>query len=188
LAVLIGDVCGHGPREAAFGAALRAGWKAIALSGEDDPAAWITALDEAFFRDGRIDTYVTMCTGLVDAPAGVVRMLSLGHPQPVLLGRPVRLLDVPPFAPLGIGVDDAWKATELAWNGQPMLFYTDGLVENPNEHGKPQRWFAEGLLRWLDAHPEVRSPNDYADELVRAATERRALHDDVALLIVTCAR
>ena len=57
LAALIGDVCGHGPREAAFGAALRAGWKSIALGGKHDPADWVDELNAAFFQDGRIDTF-----------------------------------------------------------------------------------------------------------------------------------
>ena len=70
LAVLIGDVCGHGPREAAIGAALRAGWKAIALSDKRDPADWVDALNVAFFSDGRIDTYVTLCTGYLDRGPG----------------------------------------------------------------------------------------------------------------------
>jgi hypothetical protein len=85
LAVLIGDVCGHGPREAAFGSALRAGWKAIALGGDDDPTGWVASLDEAFFRDGRVDTYVTLCTGWIDRTIGVARLVSLGHPAPIAL-------------------------------------------------------------------------------------------------------
>jgi serine phosphatase RsbU (regulator of sigma subunit) len=187
LAVLIGDVCGHGPREAAFGAALRAGWKAIALSGKDDPAQWVAALDASFFRDGRIDTYVTLCTGLLDRSARGARLVNLGHPPPVLLTRPVRLIDVPPLHPLGLGSNDDWTATDFPWSGQPTLFYTDGLIENPNVRGEPNRWFEEGLLAWLDAHPNVDTPNDYADRLVRSATEGRELRDDVALLVVAAA-
>jgi hypothetical protein len=91
---------------------------------------------------------------------------------------------VPSSRPLGLGVD-AWKATELRWNGQPILFYTDGLIENPRERGKPQRWFEDGLLAWLDGHAVGSGPKDYADGLIRAATEQRRLRDDVALLLVT---
>jgi serine phosphatase RsbU (regulator of sigma subunit) len=188
LAVLIGDVCSHGPREAAFGSALRAGWKAIVMSGKDDPADWVAALDTSFFRDGRIDTYVTLCVALFDLSACEVRVINLGHPPPVLLAQPVRPLDVPPFRPLGLGFDDDWVATAIPWNRQPMLFYTDGLIENPVSREEPKRWFEAGLLAWLEGHPGVDDPIDYADRLIQSATEGRQLRDDVALLLVAAAR
>jgi serine phosphatase RsbU (regulator of sigma subunit) len=184
LAVMIGDVCGHGPREAAFGSALRAGWKAIVLSGKDDPAEWVAALDTSFFRDGRIDTYVTICVALFDLTACQVRVISLGHTPPVVVAPPVRPLDVRPFHPLGLGFDDYWTATAFPWNGEPMLFYTDGLIENPVSRREPNRWFEAGLLAWLEAHQGVDDPIDYADRLVRSATDGRELRDDVALLLI----
>jgi serine phosphatase RsbU (regulator of sigma subunit) len=187
LAVMIGDVCGHGPREAAYGSALRAGWKAIVLSGKDDPADWVAALDTSFFRDGRIDTYVTMCAALFDLSACQVRLISLGHPPPVLVAQPVRPLDVRPFRPLGLGFDDDWNAKAVPWKGEPMLFYTDGLIENPVSRAQPNRWFEAGLLSWLEAHQVVDDPIGYADRLVRSATEGRELRDDVALLLIAAA-
>ena len=66
-------VAKHAPREAAFGAAHRAGWKSIALGGQRAPAEWVEALDVAFFRDGRIDTYATLCTGYLDLQARISR-------------------------------------------------------------------------------------------------------------------
>jgi serine phosphatase RsbU (regulator of sigma subunit) len=184
LAVLIGDVCGHGPREAAFGTALRAGWKAIALSGKHDPADWVDALDASFFRDGRIDTYVTLCTGYLDVITGVSRLVNVGHPPPVLLEHPVRVLDLPPTPPLGLGLNDNWTAIEVPWAGQPMLLYTDGLVENPNRQGKPRRWGELGLLAWLDAHPQTTALTDLADRLLQSATTGRTIRDDIAILII----
>ena len=34
LRLLVGDVCGHGPDEAAIGVWLRSAWRALALAGE----------------------------------------------------------------------------------------------------------------------------------------------------------
>ena len=184
LAVLIGDVCGHGPREAAFGAALRAGWKSIALGGKHDPVDWVDALNAAFFQDGRIDTYATMCTGYVDLSAGVTRLVNVGHPPPVLLEQPARVLDLPSAPPLGLGVFDQWVATELTWGGQPLVFYTDGLIENPHQHGEARRWGVEGMLAWLDRRPPTTNIDDLADALLAAATAQRDLRDDIAMLIV----
>jgi serine phosphatase RsbU (regulator of sigma subunit) len=184
LAVLIGDICGHGPREAAFGAALRAGWKSIALGGKSDPAEWVEALDAAFFRDGRIDTYATLCTGYLDREERVTRLVNLGHPPPVLRSGSWHALDLPPEPPLGLGLTDTWTAIDLAWAGEPLLFYTDGLIESPRNEGSAERWGTEGLLTWLDAHPPAITAAGLSD-LVDEATAGRDVRDDIAVLLVT---
>jgi serine phosphatase RsbU (regulator of sigma subunit) len=188
LAVVIGDVCGHGPREAAFGAALRAGWKSIALGGKQDPADWMDALNVSFFQDGRIDTYVTMCTGYFDPDAEAARFVIAGHPPPVSLGRSARPLDLPRARPLGLGLADAWAAADLAWRGEPLLFYTDGLIENPKLEGPPRRWGEAGLLAWLDAHLPIVTARGLVDAMLEAATAGRDLRDDIAILLVAADR
>jgi serine phosphatase RsbU (regulator of sigma subunit) len=183
-AVVIGDVCGHGPREAAFGSALRAGWKAIALGNGGDPVDWVQSLDDAFFRDGRIDTYVTMCTGWIDREMGRMRLVTLGHPPPVMLGSSPRELSVQPAPPLGLGHHGGWVATEHEWPGAPVLFYSDGLVENPGRGDGSDRWGIEGLLCWLATRPQHGDLTQVADDLVTVASRERQRRDDVALLLV----
>ncbi|HEY3483866.1 MAG TPA: PP2C family protein-serine/threonine phosphatase, partial [Ilumatobacteraceae bacterium] len=154
LAVLMGDVCGHGPREAAFGAALRAGWKSIALGGGTwDPAEWVAALNHAFFLDGRIDVYATLCTGFLDRSTCTARLVNVAHPPPIVLQSPVHTVDLPVAPPLGLGLGDSWTSQEIEWKGEPMLLYTDGLIENPARTGPPRRWGVDGLVAWLDTHP-----------------------------------
>ncbi len=63
LAFVVGDVAGHGPHEAAIGAAVRAGWKSAAYSAPGCPLDWIHLLARAFFEDRRFEEFVTMCTG-----------------------------------------------------------------------------------------------------------------------------
>ena len=184
LAVLIGDVCGHGPREAAFGAALRAGWKSIALGDKHDPVEWVEALNVSFFEDGRMDTFATICTGYLDLDSRVARLVNLGHPPPVSLQGTPRPLDLPPSPPLGTGWAEGWNATEVPWRGDPLLFYTDGLIENPQRAGDPRRWGEDGLLAWLRQQLPVTNPRRLADELLQAATADRTSHDDIALLLV----
>jgi serine phosphatase RsbU (regulator of sigma subunit) len=188
LAVLIGDVCGHGPREAAFGAALRAGWKSIALGGKQDPADWMDALNTSFFEDGRIDTFVTVCTGYFDPDAQVARFVNAGHPPPIALERPARPLELPLARPLGLGLTSAWTAGDVPWGGDPLLFYTDGLIENPKLGGRPRRWQEDGLLAWLDGQPPLMTAAAFIDALLEAATDGRDLRDDIAILLVAADR
>jgi serine phosphatase RsbU (regulator of sigma subunit) len=186
LAVLLGDVCGHGPREAAFGAALRAGWKSIVLSHRPDPEQWVQELDTAFFRDGRFDSYATLCTGYLDPRADGARLVNAGHPPPVLLppDQDAQLLSLRVCRPLGIDIPAMPVATDIQWCGDPMLFYSDGLIENPMKHGAPDRWGLEGLTGWLDQHRTTRDPDALLRELDSAAASGRDLRDDVAMLLV----
>jgi serine phosphatase RsbU (regulator of sigma subunit) len=186
LAVLMGDVCGHGPREAAYGAALRAGWKSIALAGYDDPASWVQCLDDAFFRDGRIDTYATLCTGYLDLPTRTARLVNVGHPLPILLSRPARELPLPALPPLGLDLNDQWSSVELPWQGDPLLLYTDGLIENPQSTDLRRRWGYDGLVTWLDDQRDT-EPHRLVRDLIAAGSRDRVLHDDVAVLLISAA-
>jgi hypothetical protein len=183
LAILIGDVCGHGPREAAFGTALRAGWKAIALSCPPDPSQWVSALEMSFFRDGRIDTFATVCTGYFDPEARVVKMVNAGHPLPIRLGESAEPIPLPASTPLGVSTAKERAAIEIPWFGEPVIFYTDGLVENPKLTGPPQRWGEEGLTRWIADHMPA-DPHSFIDALIEEATAEREIRDDVALLLI----
>lgn len=185
LAVLIGDVCGHGPREAALGAALRAGWLGIVRSGPPDPARWVESLSASFLQDEQVETFVTLCTGILDRRSGQARFVSCGHPPPVRLGDRPEPLPLPPGPPLGLGLTLPCTATEVPWDGRPILLYTDGLVENPRLTGAPDRWDESGLLGWLTtAGPPPEQLDTLADDVLAAATAGRDLRDDVAVLLV----
>src|ERR1700754_1049064 len=91
---MIGDVCGHGPDEAALGVELRIAWRALTLAGlcGDDLLA---TLQEVLKVERPFEQiFAPLCT--VDiAPDGRRAGLSLaGHPAPLISrpGRPARLL------------------------------------------------------------------------------------------------
>jgi hypothetical protein len=105
------------------------------------------------------------------------------------LTHPARPLDLPPSPPLGLDPGHSWAATEIVWPGDPLLFYTDGLVENPKPVGPPQRWDHTGLLTWLDQHRQpLTDPGPFLDTLIHTATTGRDLRDDVAALLIAPAR
>ncbi|MEO6627400.1 MAG: PAS domain-containing protein, partial [Aquihabitans sp.] len=60
VAFCIGDVGGHGAMPAAVGASLRAGWRALAITG-DDPRAWLAGCADVFASSEPPDElFVTM--------------------------------------------------------------------------------------------------------------------------------
>ena len=183
LAVLIGDVCGHGPHEAAVGTALRAGWKAIAL-GENvtRPTGWKPSMRRssatvASTRTSRCARAIWTCgpASCDSSPPGIRRPWGLVYsPAP----------GCPPAPALGLGFGEVWAATELPWVGDPVLFYTDGLIEDPMSQGPPRRWGEDGLLTWLGQQSTTSSVDALARGLLDEAITGRDLRDDVALFLV----
>ncbi len=194
LAVLVGDVAGHGPEAAALGASLRAGFRALALRGAALPEL-LVALEQLLLAERTSDeAFATVCVATVDA-GGAVEVVAAGHPPPVLFeaGAPPRVVPVPASPPLGVGpLAPGGAASErepIVLRLDPattLLLYTDGLVEGRSASGSEARWGLAGLLRFAgDAAPPA--SEDALAALVAAATAAngRGLPDDVALLTVT---
>jgi serine phosphatase RsbU (regulator of sigma subunit) len=189
LAVVIGDVCGHGPREAAYGTALRAGWRGAVAMGPPDPTLWVTALEKAFFEGDPMDAYVTLCTGYLPPTSGSARFVCAGHPPPLRLVDGAPPLILTPTPPVGLGFRGERVETVVPWDGDPLLFYTDGLIENPRPGDEPDRWGESGLRTWLAGSRrgdgfDVEAGEELVAELIAAGTSGRVIHDDVAVLLV----
>lgn len=192
LHVVVGDVCGHGPDEAAIGVSLRAAWRALVLAGED-PDAVLRTLREVFEHERHIEgLFATLCTLEIESDLGSASTICAGHPRPVLIdGASVSgLADGPNDTGLGIG-EGPWRSTptELP-TGWTILLYTDGIVEGRVASG-PERLGEEGLHRLIAeriaARPDWREqPRALLDELIEEAERLNgeALSDDVAMLLV----
>lgn len=108
LCFVIGDVTGHGPDAAALGAALRAGWRALATA--DIPLEeTMDSLNKVLLseRSGP-EIYCTLLTGEIDCLAGSLTLADAGHPPPILIGQGARLLPARPVMPLGCEHDRGW--------------------------------------------------------------------------------
>jgi serine phosphatase RsbU (regulator of sigma subunit) len=183
---LIGDVCGHGPDEAALGATLRTAWRTLVLA--DIPADEILGLVERVLVAERAQPEIfTTAAMLVVAPdRGWVDLYLAGHPAPIGLGATASLLPTHGRGrALGIPVPGSWSPVRLdlphAWR---ILLYTDGVLE-ATVGGGPERVGKAGLLALID-----RALAEGADDLVdRLLREVRELHggdlvDDSAVVVV----
>ncbi len=115
---MIGDVCGHGPDEAALGVELRIAWRALTLAGlcGDQLLGTLQQVLEHERADDEI--FATLCT--VDiAPDGRRAGLCLaGHPAPLVAapGRPARLLPYDNNGPaLGLLPGARWPGCRWSW-------------------------------------------------------------------------
>ena len=185
LGYIIGDVCGQGARAAAFGAALRSGWKTLATVAPDDPLRWVRGLDESFFRLGRhSDTYATLNTGLVE-PGGLRwRFVSAGHPWPIMMSGQGATMVAPSVGPpLGLGIRSGWQESEQSLaEDVTLVLYTDGLIENPLPGDRSRR---DGERRLLDSLSR-RASIDIDSLLEEFGPD--GFEDDVAVMAVAATR
>jgi len=187
---IVGDVCGHGPDEAALGALLRVSWRAVGLAGVAQPPG-LPRLREVRVgggHDPRLST--TVCTmaipplGAAGAGRGLARLA--GHPPSILLGPHPRTEPPRVGLPLGIHADAEWTPREIVLDpGWSLLLYTDGLIEGRGRGGDEPLW-EEGLLALLAEN--AATPLDVLPgKLVELAEEINGgpLADDVAILLLS---
>ena len=190
LHALIGDVCGHGPDEAALGVCLRVAWRTLVLSGHE-PEQTLHCLQEVLVKERhRPEVFATVATMGIDVVSGEGTMHLAGHPPPVLLGtEPHALGGGRPGPPLGL-FDENWPAVRFSLGQRwSLLFYTDGLIEG--KAGDERRVLGpEGLLELLttlSSAPSVPGSADVlADSLLETVEKLNGgpMADDLAIIIV----
>lgn len=146
------------------------------------------ALLDAHDSPGR---FVTAVLGRLDVETGQLAYLLAGHPPPLLLrdGRMVKELTRPPRLPLGItapaGTPPDVVGHEQLEPGDRVLFYTDGITEARDEHG---RFFGEERL--IDMAERAEQDRLSAPETLRRlaaavmAHQQERLQDDATLLLL----
>lgn len=189
LRVVIGDVSGHGPDEAALGASLRAAWRGLVLAGLSTPAA-LAVLDQQL-RTERHEShgFVTLCAVDIDAGHRTAHLHLAGHPPPIVLsdGAPV-VPDRPRGPLLGVIDDPAWPL-----NGVPLperwalLLFTDGLIEGYAAPDSQDRLGEQATLEIVDRHHRAGlTGSELVDAVVSEVESRHGgpLVDDVAVCLI----
>ena len=113
--VLIGDVAGHGPDEAAVGVCLRIAWRTLVLSGAD-PDSILPAMHDVLVSERESDeVFATVAMARVQPDDGVLTLWLAGHPAPAVVdGATVRLpAELCSDVALGIVDDVAWESCQL---------------------------------------------------------------------------
>ncbi|MFF7640670.1 SpoIIE family protein phosphatase [Streptomyces canus] len=189
LALVIGDVQGHGVQAAATMGQLRSAVRAFALG--DRPPDEVMSSTNHLLIDLDPGLFASCCYIRLDPATGVARAARAGHPPPLLRsadGR-TRVLDLPGGVVLGVAPRARYPVTELHMEpGAILALYTDGLVERPGsdiDEGITALRVALAKAGAPAARPGSRFLAGVADRLT--ATARHALDrpDDIALLLAT---
>ncbi|WP_344665396.1 ATP-binding SpoIIE family protein phosphatase [Catenulispora yoronensis] len=177
IALVVGDVMGHGVASAAIMGQLRTAVQTLAHLGlPPDEVLW--QLDECARRLS--DTHLATCLyGIYDRVTRVFSVANAGHIPPILAvpGRRATLADIPCGIPIGVG-GHSFETVQLRIpDGTTLVLCTDGLVETRS------REVGDGLRALCTLVTGVRSPLEQAcDAVVRVLTT--APRDDDAALVM----
>ncbi|WP_405591097.1 SpoIIE family protein phosphatase [Streptomyces sp. NBC_01092] len=193
VALVVGDVVGHGLHAAATMGRLRTAVNNFSTL-DLPPDELLGHLDELVARidqdEGEGEGEAAPITGatclyaVYDPSSGLCSLSRAGHLEPALVhpDGEVEFLTVPGGAPLGLGGSLPFEATEVRLpEGSGLVLYTDGLVEDAG------RDIDEGLERLrgaLAATPPThdRTPEQTCKAVLETLLPERP-RDDVALVV-----
>lgn len=187
VAMVVGDVVGHGVQASATMGRLRTAVRTLA-DVDLTPDELLTHLDDLVVRlsqeagsDGFTGELGATCLYAVYDP--ISRRCSIaraGHPPPVMLvpGEEPQEFDVPAGPPLGLG-GLPFESTELDLpEGTVLALYTDGLIESRERDIDTSRQMLSHTLAQAAG-----SLDDACHEIVQALLPPTGAADDVALLL-----
>ncbi|MGH3318980.1 MAG: SpoIIE family protein phosphatase [Streptosporangiaceae bacterium] len=183
--IVIGDVCGKGPRAAAVAAAARHGVRAAAIDGRT-PSEVLTRLHEArLIDDGDDDpAFCTAVYAILRPDALELTLASGGHPLPCVV-HPDGSIDTIGEPGTLLGAIEKVRLTDRTVRlarGDVVVFFTDGLEDA--EVGD-REWFGSRRLWHQLASVASRGASEIADALAEAvAAPGVRQRDDVAVLVV----
>ena len=179
LALVVGDVVGHGLDAAVAMGQLRGAVSALAQTAS--PAVLLDRLD-SFVETVPSAATATLAYVELDRATGRIRYACAGHPPPLVVspdGR-VRFLWDGRSAPLGSMLGAARGAVDHLAPGETLVLYTDGLVERRSAA------IDVGLERLARAARLHTHDGSLAEAICDSLLDGQVQDDDVCVLTVHC--
>jgi serine phosphatase RsbU (regulator of sigma subunit) len=130
LAVVVGDVTGHGIDAAADMAMAKFVFRSIVRE-RPGPSEFLAAANDVVVGEIAAGKFITMVYLLLDPSTGELRCASAGHPPPRLL-RVDDTVDGLAPAGLALGIEGSQQYDEVTARLEPdesVVLYTDGVIE-----------------------------------------------------------
>jgi anti-sigma regulatory factor (Ser/Thr protein kinase) len=134
IAIVVGDVVGHGVAAAAVMAQLRTALRAYAAEGHE-PADVVQAVDRLMWQLGPT-AMTTVIYLLLDPVEETLEVVNAGHLPPLLMDADggTHYLEAAGALPLGTSQSETYRSQTIPFPaGTGIVLYTDGLVERRNE-------------------------------------------------------
>ncbi|MEU5809524.1 fused response regulator/phosphatase [Streptomyces sp. NPDC047718] len=188
---MIGDVCGHGPDEAALGVELRIAWRALTLAGLCGDELLATLQEVLEVERPCEEIFATLCTVDISPDGRRAGLCLAGHPAP-LISRPGRAAQLLPYEnsgpALGLLPKARWPRRQVELGGAwSLMLYTDGLIEGRVGDGR-ERLGQDGMVEMINRHLDRGLSGEAL--LEASVTEARRLNggeltDDVAVVLLS---
>jgi serine phosphatase RsbU (regulator of sigma subunit) len=182
LAVVLGDVTGHGIDATADMAMAKFVFRSLARE-HSEPSAFLAHANDVVVGEIAVGKFITMAYLTID-PGGEVLCASAGHPEPRLVlpgGRVERLR----AGGLALGIDAAQIYEQVRAElpvGGAVVIYTDGVIEARTG----RELFGTDRLDTLLAKHAAESPQAIAEAVIEAcrAYSGGNLTDDCAVVVI----
>lgn len=186
VALLVGDVAGHGPPALGRMRQLRAAARSCTLQ-QLGPVSLLAGLDRFMERSDE-DAFATLWYGEYNPGTGALTYASAGHPPPGLhVHDGVMLLAEADAPPLGTGFVHG-LASERTANlppGAVLVAYSDGLVERRGANFDHQLALLTAVITRACDPARAGTPQSIATEVLDALVpDPDRAEDDVCLLVV----
>ncbi|MBI3037872.1 SpoIIE family protein phosphatase [bacterium] len=189
IAVIVGDVSGHGVSAALVVAMAKA---LIAHpANEFNPSKIFNMIDKIFSETLKRRKMMTCFFGIIDIIEGKFLASNAGHNYPFILsGEKAEHISFPGF-PLGVNSRRKYQVSEINLNENDcMIFYTDGFIEAFDRNGvsigypkvknalpallKNSAFETENALR--EWHRSIARPGPLDDDITLVVVQKRLTH------------
>ena len=183
LAVVLGDVTGHGIDAAADMAMAKFVFRSLARE-HPEPGDFLAATNEVVVGEIAPGKFITMIYLLIDAATGAVSVASAGHPPPRLVGPDGTVSGIEARG-LALGVDSGVEYEETRTHLEPggsVVLYTDGVIEAR----RAAELYGQDRLDALLARRHALRAGDIAGSVIQSARRFTGgeLLDDCAVVVL----
>jgi serine phosphatase RsbU (regulator of sigma subunit)/uncharacterized protein YigA (DUF484 family) len=182
LAVVLGDVTGHGIDATADMAMAKFVFRSLARE-HTEPSSFLRAANEVVVGEIALGKFITMAY-VTASPDGEVLCASAGHPEPRVVS-PDGTVGSLACGGLALGIDAPQTYEQVRAvlpPGGSVVLYTDGVIESRADH---ELFGIERLDEVLAAHADA-APQDLANAVLAACREFAGgdLPDDCAVVVL----
>jgi hypothetical protein len=177
LAVIVGDVSGHGRKALPHTTLVRFTLRAYLEAGMTPRGALQIAAPALERQLG--GSFATVVVGIYDPSRRLLAYACAGHPHPVFAGEGLKPITACSAPPIGVGWPTGTRQTEVSIpGGARACFYTDGVIEAKIDG---QLFGVERVQRIVS---EMMPADGAAKLLERVASESDEHSDDMAACMI----
>jgi len=185
IAIILGDVSGHGVSAALVGAMAKAAFSILCPRFPEQPEEVLKRINMALLTQLHRSKMMTCFLGILDPKNDCIFFSNAGQSYPLLVSKDGKAEYVKaPSYPLGVRAKVTFQKLTMDLKNRTLVLYSDGLIEAMNEQ---EKMFGYDSFVQTSEIAAMDSGKDIADsilEKVRAFSGSVPWADDVTIVVV----